>query len=564
MCGAPSSMLSFLSHVPPGSTSYGCFVLMNAHIRTTETKLPLFSLSQASNVTVETHRMRQEKSLLLTPIVPFTFNLTLNWLIYRREATPYSLDTTSFLHDRNLSDLRILIMAAPAPTPQSTVLKTLLGNVDEILKHVRVLAQDRKRTPSSSPAPSSPGSPKGSKGSPGSSSGSTGRTVKSGRITKRAAHKTKFSSRGLPNIGNTCYRNAVLQCLIHTPEFTDFIDQNSDPKDSSCGPGVCALCALVEFFDDYRLLKRKPPAAPTTAYKKLMKNLRNLISPGHSFYLPFINNEQCDPAEFLTWLLPELKHAIPITDTVDKSVVRTATQDVTSPEGGVPVNSDDAEETTPLTPLSVEDVLGIEHTNEWQCSDCNETYSNVRPEAEPYGMIVDIQQPQKELSNMLSYLRANFYRVQRHIHCDSETCRAEQKKKRIDRKKKDGPLRTIRTFITGAPPVLVLKINRTTMSKTGAEKLEDFVNYEEYLNLGEFTQSKDPLFYKLNGVVSHQGLLDSGHYIAAVRKTDGHNFCTIDDSSIAQEVVGEANVLELTVGHDDFHSFLLFYSRVDT
>jgi ubiquitin C-terminal hydrolase len=232
-------------------------------------------------------------------------------------------------------------------------------------------------------------------------------------------------------------------------------------------------------------------------------------------------------------------------------------------KGGVPVNSDDAEETTPLTPRSIEDVLGFEHTNEWQCSDCNETYSTVRPEAEPYGMIVDIQQPQKGLSNMLSYLRANFYRVQRHIHCDSKTCREEQKKKRIDRVKKDGPLRTIRTFITGAPPVLVLKINRTTMTKTGAEKLEDFVNYEEYLNLGEFTKSKDPLFYKLNGVVSHEGLLNFGDYIAAVRKTDGLNFCTIDDSSIAQEVAGEANVMELTVGRDDFDSFLLFYSRVD-
>jgi ubiquitin C-terminal hydrolase len=438
-------------------------------------------------------------------------------------------------------------MAAPAPTQQNTVLKNLIANVDEILNHVRVLAQDRKRTPSSSPAPSAPGSPKGSKGTPGRSSGSTGGTVKSGRITKRSVHKKKFSSRGLPNIGNTCYRNAVLQYLIHTPEFTDFIDQNSDSKDPSCGPGACALCALVEFFDDYRSLKRKPPAAPTTAYKKLMKNLRNLISPGHSFYLPFINNEQCDPAEFLTWLLPELKHAIPITE-----------------DGGVPVDGDDAEETTPLAPLSVHDVLGIEHTNEWQCSDCNETYSNVRPEAEPYGMIVDIQQPQKGLSNMLSYLRANFYRVQRHIHCDSETCREEQKKKKIDRKKKDGPLHKIRTYITGAPPVLVIKINRTTWTKTGAKKLEDFVNYEEYLNLGEFTKSKDPLFYKLNGVVSHQGLLDSGHYIAAVRKTDGLNFCTIDDSSIAQEVAGEANSMELTVGRDDFDSFLLFYSRVDT
>jgi ubiquitin C-terminal hydrolase len=50
-------------------------------------------------------------------------------------------------------------------------------------------------------------------------------------------HKTK----GLENPNYLCYRNAVLQCLLHTPEFYRYLDR----QDRCATPGDnCVFCAL--------------------------------------------------------------------------------------------------------------------------------------------------------------------------------------------------------------------------------------------------------------------------------------------------------------------------------
>ena len=55
-------------------------------------------------------------------------------------------------------------------------------------------------------------------------------------------------SKGLRNPGLLCYRNAVLQCLLHVPEFVQYLDR----QDRCATPGDnCVFCTLRVLANEY-------------------------------------------------------------------------------------------------------------------------------------------------------------------------------------------------------------------------------------------------------------------------------------------------------------------------
>ncbi|KAK5172521.1 uncharacterized protein LTR77_002641 [Saxophila tyrrhenica] len=87
------------------------------------------------------------------------------------------------------------------------------------------------------------------------------------------------------------------------------------------------------------------------------------------------------------------------------------------------------------------------------------------------------------------------------------------------------------------------------------------------MDLGEFTREKEPLLYKLQGVVAHDGTLKAGHYIAAVRQLEGIAFRTINDDEVRKISTGMGNVTELKKPgtlRQDFDPCILFYSKFAT
>lgn len=80
------------------------------------------------------------------------------------------------------------------------------------------------------------------------------RRVSRGRISKNWKRRTNKSSspKGLSNTGGyLCYRNSMIQCLLHLPEFADYLDYIHSPWQCLEPFDRCVICALKALMDEY-------------------------------------------------------------------------------------------------------------------------------------------------------------------------------------------------------------------------------------------------------------------------------------------------------------------------
>ncbi|GAV63880.1 UCH domain-containing protein, partial [Cephalotus follicularis] len=114
-----------------------------------------------------------------------------------------------------------------------------------------------------------------------------------------------LGSKGLQNLGNTCFMNSAIQCLVHTPKLVDFFLgdylKERDYKNPSGMRGEIAL----EFED---LLRKLWAPGATSVDPKKFKLKVSELSPRFSGY------NQHDSQEFLSFLLDglheDLNHVI--------------------------------------------------------------------------------------------------------------------------------------------------------------------------------------------------------------------------------------------------------------
>ena len=103
---------------------------------------------------------------------------------------------------------------------------------------------------------------------------------------------------GLKNLGNTCFMNASIQCLLNTPGFTHFFKGNfpvnRNSKDGSNGEITMEMRALINAMAFPSLYKSIAP-----------KDFKNTFVK----HWPYFNgNEQQDAHEFLVMLFEKLHH----------------------------------------------------------------------------------------------------------------------------------------------------------------------------------------------------------------------------------------------------------------
>jgi len=326
----------------------------------------------------------------------------------------------------------------------------------------------------------------------------------------------------LVNMGNTCYMNAVIQCLRHSTDFNlDRLEgvmlKNLDANEK-LGPGILLFMNYIKLAS---LMWQHDKAQLTPICFRI---LLAEVAP------QFANCMQHDAHELLVTLL-QLFH------------------DVLSKNVKYQINGE------PMTALDIElskahqdwinyyknrrsiilDTFCGQLRTEMVCLNCRTPSSKYDPI-----LCLDLPLvPNSDLMTCLSQFVAteqltpdNLYLCE---HCHIKTCAYK------------------RSTLWTLPETLIIKLNRFQHRSIGGtyvlEKIVDCVNYPvQGLNLQLFVSS--PLvnqpFYDLQAIVCHAGDLNYGHYYAICRDEARQTWTRYNDEkcdSIEQPVISDAYIL---------------------
>ncbi|WCJ24728.1 Ubiquitin carboxyl-terminal hydrolase 16 [Euphorbia peplus] len=294
------------------------------------------------------------------------------------------------------------------------------------------------------------------------------------------SNKVEMRPCGLINCGNSCYANAVLQCLAFTPPLTAYFVQGLHSKECVSKE----WCFTCEF--EGLILKAKEGKTPLSPIR-ILSQLQNIGSH-------LGNGREEDAHEFLRYAI----------DTM---------QSVCLKEAGVHNALDSFEEETTLMGLTFGGYL----RSKIKCMKCH--YKSERHER-MMDLTVEIEGDIEKLEDALRRFTGT------EILDDDNKYQCSRCKSYVKAKKK--------LTILEAPNVLTIALKRFQSGKFG--KLNKSIRFPEILDLAPFmsgTSDKSPI-YRLFGVVVHLDIMNasfSGHYVCYVKNIQNKWF-KIDDSMV--------------------------------
>ncbi|CAH9073046.1 unnamed protein product [Cuscuta epithymum] len=303
---------------------------------------------------------------------------------------------------------------------------------------------------------------------------------------------------GLQNLGNTCYLNAVLQCLTYTEPLAAYLE--SGKHQTSCRKaGFCALCSIQRHVT-HALKATGRILAP----KDLVSNLR-CISRN------FRNARQEDAHEYMVNLLESMhKCCLP---------------------SGIPSESPSAYERS-----LVHRIFGGRLRSRVKCMQCSYCSDKLDP-------FLDISLEIVKADSL--YKAFERFTAQELLDGGDKQYSCHQCKQKVKACKQ--------LTIDKAPHVLTIHLKRFGSHLTG-QKIVKKIHYGPVLDLNRFMSSPHTgdLKYTLYGVLVHAGWsTHSGHYYCFVRTSSGMWY-SLDDNQVIQ--VNEKKVL-------DQKAYMLFYVR---
>ncbi|EMC96557.1 hypothetical protein BAUCODRAFT_480558 [Baudoinia panamericana UAMH 10762] len=391
--------------------------------------------------------------------------------------------------------------------------------------------------------------------------------VKDGRISKpwqRIGGIKTYHTKGIVNEGVDCYRNSLMQVLVHQPAFFRYLlnsHQTCEHRDGKIESArMCAVCALQALFRVYWQTIFETPVQLDRAlersiqtFTRALKQDSNKSFCSREFMNDLLRNDQNDPFELLAFLVASLQ---------EKERIDAAPQ-----QANVTVSEADA----PEDHRSTAELFKFELQRQWICEDCGNVTGYRDPVSDAVGLLVSIGSEERR-TLLVEYLRGEIFADVVSITCTDGKCAGKLAMKKRQRK----------LLITRPPEILVIRLERGKQDLNAEgnvvmRKLRTKIGYEEYLNLGEYTVDEEPLMYRLDGCVAHQGSsTKGGHYVSAVREMDGKTFVCVDDNVKHSRWLGNVNEVErprcgsetydpesdsLRGGADPY---ILVYSRVRT
>ncbi|KAM0040150.1 putative ubiquitinyl hydrolase 1 [Helianthus debilis subsp. tardiflorus] len=294
---------------------------------------------------------------------------------------------------------------------------------------------------------------------------------------------------GFKNLGNTCYLNAVLQCLTYTPPLANFCLQLQHSA-------FCESLAQQDKSDcPFCLLEER-------IFRSLSSNL-TLDTPGKIigglkvFAEHFRLGRQEDAHEFLRYVIDACH-----TTCLRLKKLQQQRRKVTSNGGGDGFSGSSV----------VKEIFGGALQSQVKCLACGNESNKVD---EIMDISIDVLN-----SNSLKDAFENFFRPEYLDGNNKYKC--ESCKKLVPARKQ--------MSILQAPNILVIQLKRFEGIYGG--KIDKAITFEERLVLSSFMckRSQDPHpEYKLFATIIHSGYSpDSGHYYAYIKDAIGRWYCCND------------------------------------
>ncbi|XP_045385090.1 inactive ubiquitin carboxyl-terminal hydrolase 50 [Lemur catta] len=316
---------------------------------------------------------------------------------------------------------------------------------------------------------------------------------------------------GLRNLGNTCYMNAILQCL-------------------------CSVSPLVEYFlsGKYITALQKDCSEVATAFAYLMTDMwlgdSDCVSPEifrsalGNLYPAFMKKTQQDAQEFLIYVLNELHEALKKYHrrrSYEKRSTQRCSRKMIANETSIITQLFEGQLNYSIVCLKCENctyknevftVLSLPIPSECECSlqDCLQCFF------------------QQDTLTWNNQIRCSF-------------CETKQET-------------AVRASISKAPKIIIFHLKRFDIQGTMKRKLRTHIHYP-LTNL-DLTPYICPIFrkhpkYNLCAVVNHFGDLDGGHYTAFCKNSVTQAWYSFDDTRVSE--IPDTSVQTAT-------AYLLFYS----
>ncbi|PSS05905.1 Ubiquitin carboxyl-terminal hydrolase [Actinidia chinensis var. chinensis] len=309
-----------------------------------------------------------------------------------------------------------------------------------------------------------------------------------------------LSPRGLINCGNSCYANAVLQCLICTKPLTIFLLQRLHSR-AGCMKDWCLMCELEQHVMMFR-----ESGGPLSLGRILshMRSINRQIGYG----------SQEDAHEFLRLLVTSMQ-AICLEGLGGENVVDPRLQETTF----------------------IQHTFGGHLKSKVKCLRCHresERYENIMDlTLEIFGWVESLEDALTQFTTPEDLDGENMYRCGR--------CAAYVRARK-------------QLSIHEAPNILTIVLKRFQEGSYG--KINKCITFPDMLNMVPFMTGTDdiPPLYMLYAVVVHLDTLNasfSGHYVSYVKDLQG-NWFRIDDTEVqpvpTSQVMSEG-------------AYILFYMR---
>lgn len=329
---------------------------------------------------------------------------------------------------------------------------------------------------------------------------------------------------GLANLGNTCFINSTIQCLSHTYELNDFLEDESYKKKLSSEPDTMIL---VE-YDDLRRLMWSENC--TVAPRRFLSHIRKISAiKGRSIFTGFAQN---DLPEFLLFFIDCFHNSLKREVVMNIDGASENTTDELAVKCYTMMKNMYEKEYSEMIKL----FFGI-HVSELNFKDSGKHIS-ITPE--PF-FVLDIPIPNKKLPSLTDCFD---------LYCSNEEIDKENGLVNEDTGEKEAMFKKISFF--SLPNILVVSLKRFTNLGRKNNVYVDAPLTD--LCLSKYVVGYDKLSYNydLYGVCNHSGSPLGGHYTANIRNANG-KWYNINDTFV-QEIKDTSKVISN-------QAYCLFYRK---